>query len=103
MGERRSQDRRLPRARASRPRGRNASGWGSSRPYNNRMRTTIQQLAAAGRVGAATMIGQEAQVPDTAKLERMAARFAPTDIGADVSKLPPADRRVLAKLIEASK
>src|SRR5947207_5661500 len=67
------------------------------------MRTTIQQLAAAGLVGAATMIGQEAQVPDTAKLERMSARFAPTDIGADVSKLPPADRRVLAKLVEASK
>src|SRR5262249_21727302 len=30
------------------------------------------------------------------------ARFAPTDIGADLSKLSDADRRVLAKLVEAS-
>ena len=46
---------------------------------------------------------QESNVPDTARLQQMAARFAPTDIGADVSKLTDADRRVLAKLIAASK
>src|SRR5262249_15458770 len=46
---------------------------------------------------------QEAAMPDTAKLEQMAARFAPTDIGADVSKLSDADRRVLGKLVDASK
>ena len=33
----------------------------------------------------------------------MAARFAPTDIGADLSPLSAADRQVLAKLVEASK
>ena len=37
------------------------------------------------------------------KLQQMTARFAPTDIGADVSKLPVNDRKVLAKLVEASK
>src|SRR5213083_1536848 len=42
-------------------------------------------------------------VPDTQKLQQMAARFAPTEISADVSKLSDADRRVLAKLVEASK
>ena len=46
---------------------------------------------------------QEAPVPDTQTLQRMAARFAPTDISADLSKLSDADRRVLAKLVEASK
>ncbi len=46
---------------------------------------------------------QEARVPDTATLQQMAARFAPTEITADVSKLSEADRRVLAKLVEASK
>ena len=46
---------------------------------------------------------QEAPVPDTQTLQRMAARFAPTAIGADLSKLSDADRRVLAKLVEASK
>jgi len=37
------------------------------------------------------------------QLEAMAARFAPTEIGADVSKMSDNDRRVLAKLVEASK
>jgi Peptidase family M49 len=34
---------------------------------------------------------------------RLAARFAPTEIRADLSKLSPEDRKVLAKLVEASK
>jgi hypothetical protein len=42
-------------------------------------------------------------VPDAATLQRMTARFAPTDIGADLSTLSDSDRRVLAKLVEASK
>ena len=46
---------------------------------------------------------QEASVPDTQTLQQMAARFAPTNISADLSKLSDADRRVLAKLVEASK
>jgi hypothetical protein len=46
---------------------------------------------------------QEARVPDTQTLQQMTARFAPTEISADVSKLSDADRRVLAKLVEASK
>jgi len=45
---------------------------------------------------------QGAASPDAAKLQQMTARFAPTDIGADLSKLSDADRRVLAKLVEAS-
>jgi hypothetical protein len=46
---------------------------------------------------------QETSVPDLQKLQTMAARFAPTEIGADLSKLSDNDRRVLAKLVEASK
>ena len=42
-------------------------------------------------------------MPDTQKLQQMAARFAPTEITADLSRLSDADRRVLAKLVEASK
>ena len=52
---------------------------------------------------AALVRAQEARVPDTQTLQRMTARFAPTEIGADLSKLSAADRRVLAKLVEASK
>src|SRR5919197_5417571 len=49
------------------------------------------------------LAAQESAWPDTTKLQQMAARFAPTEISADVSKLSDADRRVLAKLVEASK
>src|SRR6266540_7069324 len=46
---------------------------------------------------------QAPTTPDFAKLQSMTARFAPTEIRADVSTLSPAHRRVLAKLVEASK
>src|SRR6478736_6724768 len=52
---------------------------------------------------AAFLRAQEAAVPDAATLQTMAARFAPTEISADISKLPATDRRALAKLVEASK
>jgi hypothetical protein len=42
-------------------------------------------------------------MPNARELQGMAARFAPTDITADLSMLSPADRQVLAKLVEASK
>src|SRR5438034_2136067 len=62
-------------------------------------------LAAAVEAVAAVAwaYGQETNVPDAARLQQMAARFAPTDIGADLSTLSDADRRVLARLVEASK
>src|SRR6185436_12723656 len=59
-------------------------------------------IAAAAALGLAAR-AQEASVPDTVKLQAMTARFAPTEIGADLSKLSAADRQVLAKLVEASK
>jgi hypothetical protein len=45
---------------------------------------------------------QEA-TPDAEQLAAMAARFAPVEIGADVSALPEKERAVLARLIEASR
>ncbi len=44
---------------------------------------------------------QEAPMPDTARLQAMAARFAPVEIGADVSALPPGEQTALAKLVQA--
>ena len=41
--------------------------------------------------------------PETQKLQTMAARFAPVDLTADVSKLPENERQALAKLIAAAK
>ena len=44
-----------------------------------------------------------APAPSVAELEKMAARFAPTPIRVDTSKLSPGDRQALVKLIEASR
>lgn len=46
---------------------------------------------------------EAAAPPDADQLDKMAARFAPTDLTADISKLSPGDRTVLVKLIEAAK
>jgi hypothetical protein len=49
------------------------------------------------------MIQAQTSAPDKAKLDRMTARFAPTEIKVDLSKLSPNDRKVLARLVQASK
>jgi Peptidase family M49 len=59
---------------------------------------TIAVLAATTTIAPA----QNSSQPDLAKLEQMTARFAPTEITADVAKLSPNDRKVLARLVEAS-
>jgi hypothetical protein len=43
-----------------------------------------------------------ARVPSATDLQRMTARFAPTEITADLSKLSADERQLLAKLIDAS-
>ncbi len=42
-------------------------------------------------------------MPTLAELQKMTARFAPADIGADVSALPKNERDALARLVEAAK
>ncbi len=44
-----------------------------------------------------------APVPDLATLKKMTARFSPTEIKVDTSKLSAEDRKALAKLVEASR
>ena len=51
----------------------------------------------------ALLTAMQTKVFDAPTLERMAARFAPTDITADLSSLPPSERNALAKLVEAAK
>ena len=50
-----------------------------------------------------SMLTVTAAVPDLAQLEKMIARFEPTDMRVDISQLSPGDRQALAKLIEASR
>jgi hypothetical protein len=60
-------------------------------------------LLLANVIAVALPTAQSAAMPDALTLQQMAARFAPTDIGADVSKLSAADRGVLGTLVAASK
>ena len=66
------------------------------------MRTVAASIAMAGICGVLAA-AQGGAVSETAKLQRMTARFAPTNITVDLSKLSAPDRKVLAKLVDASK
>ncbi len=60
-------------------------------------------LSASALVGSAGVMGAADNGPDLATLTKMTARFAPVDIGADISRLPPGERRALVHLIEAAR
>ena len=45
----------------------------------------------------------DVKVPELRELKMMTARFAPTQLTADIGALPPNERRALAKLVEAGK
>jgi hypothetical protein len=64
---------------------------------------TRRAVAVVIAVSVAALVAQEGTVPDTARLQRMTARFAPTDIRADLTNVSAGDKKVLAKLVEASK
>jgi hypothetical protein len=72
-------------------------------------KTTVGSLVLALGLYVGAPVAQEkpvrktAGVPGAAELERMSARFVPTDISADLSRLSPTDRQVLGKLIAASR
>ena len=56
-------------------------------------------------VGSTVLSAQEmaTKVPDLAQLQKMTARFAPTELKVDISGLSEGDRKALAKLIEAAR
>jgi hypothetical protein len=49
-----------------------------------------------------TLLADGQSAPTQQQLEAMSARFAPVDIGADISALPDNERQALAKLVRAS-
>ena len=67
------------------------------------MPRTLHVTAVLALLGVGTLAAQESRVTSPATLEAQAARFAPTEIAADLSGLSPADRQVLGKLVEASR
>jgi hypothetical protein len=52
--------------------------------------------------GAGKMNEQSSAAPDAAKLKQMTARFAPTELKVDLSKLSAGDRKALGKLVQAA-
>ena len=67
------------------------------------MKTPPLFLAIAALTATAVAQTRTAEQPNLAKLEQLTARFAPTEITADLSRLSPNDRKVLARLVEVSK
>jgi hypothetical protein len=61
----------------------------------------ISALACSGPPAPPTVTAQSANAPDH-DLSRRIARFAPTDIAADISALPPNERQALTHLIRAA-
>jgi hypothetical protein len=59
-------------------------------------------LAASALVGSSAG-AQQSTLPNAAALNTMAARFAPVDVVADVSRLATNERRALARLVEAGR
>ena len=68
-------------------------------------RSLVSLLAASAT--ASTLVGstsaQQPALPDLGALQAMTARFAPVDVGADLSGLPASERRALAKIVEAAR
>ena len=60
------------------------------------MRTLLMSLVTASSIVAAS-------TPDAQQLKSMAARFAPVDLGADISGLPASERQALARLVAAAR
>jgi hypothetical protein len=79
------------------------------------LKTAMTYAAGAVLLTSAACGSPESSVPATSEkpvassspaasdLRRQTARFAPTDLSVDLSRLPASDRAVLAKLVEASK
>jgi hypothetical protein len=61
----------------------------------------VASACASPTTATAQAPAKEVVVPEQAKLEAALAQYAPTDIGADISKLPANERQAMARLVEA--
>jgi Peptidase family M49 len=67
------------------------------------MRTIFPLLLALSTLSVALAYSASSpQAPDRVKLQTMANRFAPVDLGADISGLPPSERQALSRLLQAA-
>src|SRR5205823_2084479 len=81
------------------------SSYCRAKPAMKTMSRFVVPLAL-GVALAATLSAREQDVthmPTLAELQKMTARYAPADIGADLSALPKNERDALARLIDAAR
>src|SRR5581483_11420648 len=62
----------------------------------------VTMALAGAALCVAAVAAQGGRVSETARLQQLAAQYAPTEIRVDLAKISPNDRKVLAKLVEAS-
>jgi hypothetical protein len=68
------------------------------------MNATLMSLTVLSTIAIGLGVrAAQTDTPDARQLEIMAARFAPTEIGVDISRLPANERQALARIIEAAK
>jgi len=72
-------------------------------PLSRRARAAVLLTLGLVSAGGPASLRSAETVPDLARLQTLTARFAPADIGADVSALPAGERAALAKMIEAAR
>ena len=65
--------------------------------------TALLTLLASVLAPAGDQLEPGSKAPDLAQLQKMTARFAPTELNVDVAKLSAGDRKALVKLIEAAR
>ncbi len=65
--------------------------------------TALLTLLASVLASAGDQLEPGSKAPDLAQLQKMTARFAPTELNVDVAKLSAGDRKALVKLIEAAR
>ena len=73
---------------------------------NRKFLITVGSIVSAAAVAAAsgvTTVQQAAPVPSGTELSSMIARFAPVEITADTSRLPPNERQALGKIVDAAR
>src|SRR5215204_420888 len=63
----------------------------------------MRHILLALTLAAAAVNQDGTQMPTLAELQKMTARFAPADIGADVAALPRNEREALARLVDAAR
>ena len=62
----------------------------------------LSLIASSAFLLTLTYVASSPQVPDLARLQAMMNRFAPVELGADISGLPPSELQALSRLLQAA-